>query len=75
MGLDLPMHPRIGEREVEKAVRFLNPYVIGIETGGLLGKAAEDGGRRTEGVIFDLRFGDRPGWAIENRKCERAGGV
>ena len=32
--VNLPMHPRIGEREVEKAVRFLKPYVIGIETGG-----------------------------------------
>jgi hypothetical protein len=35
MGFDLPMHLRIGEREVEKAVRFLTPYVIGIESGGL----------------------------------------
>ena len=34
MDLDLPMHPRIGEREVEGAVRFLKPYVLGIETGG-----------------------------------------
>jgi len=32
--VNLPMHPRIGEREVEKAVRFLKPYVIGIESGG-----------------------------------------